>query len=200
MQDALPELEVRCANPDCGAVVPQPGHRRKLHCSHYCAQKMVRRKEKERCATLTHKVCRDCEEEKPIEEFRPATSLRCVPCMKVVRAKRYQERGGKEWMYEQNLATRYGMTIEEYRRRVAAQDGRCAICGDEPDDGKRLHVDHSHDTGVVRDLLCRWCNYALGNAKDDPARLRAMADYLDRHSRQTDDAGSDVVEVAEKPT
>lgn len=87
-------------------------------------------------------------------------------------------------MYERNLVTQYGMALSEYQRRVAEQGGRCAVCGDEPEEGKRLHVDHDHATGAIRDLLCRWCNYALGNAKDDPRRLRAMAGYLERHQRE----------------
>ena len=93
----------------------------------------------------------------------------------------YLRRGGKEFMYARTIGALYGMGIDEYRARLEAQGGRCAICGDEPDGGKRLHVDHDHASGVVRELLCRWCNYALGNAKDDPARLRAMASYLERH-------------------
>jgi hypothetical protein len=90
-------------------------------------------------------------------------------------------------MYAQHLASNYGMTMEEYQARVAAQGGLCAICGDEPERG-RLHVDHNHATGVVRELLCRPCNHALGNAQDDPARLRAMIAYLERHARASAEA------------
>ncbi|WP_329046975.1 endonuclease VII domain-containing protein [Streptomyces sp. NBC_01422] len=93
----------------------------------------------------------------------------------------YLRRGGKEFVYARSIEALYGMTVEEYRSRLQEQDGRCAICGDVPEEGKRLNIDHDHASGAVRELLCRWCNYALGNAKDDPARLRAMAAYLDRH-------------------
>ncbi|MCA1223563.1 endonuclease VII domain-containing protein [Streptomyces sp. 8L] len=92
----------------------------------------------------------------------------------------YERRGGKEYIYGHNLK-RYGLTLEEYQDKLATQEGRCAICGDEPPEGKRLHVDHNHETGAVRDLLCRWCNYALGNVKDEPGRLLAMISYLERH-------------------
>lgn len=185
MQEALPELEIRCDNPKCGAVVPQTGTgRRKRYCSTFCNQKAIRARESERCANLTRKVCRDCSEDKPIAEFRPPSSLRCRGCMKIRRQDEYLRRGGKEWMYEINLATRYGISVEEYQQRVAAQGGRCAICGDEPGDGKRLHVDHDHETGAIRDILCQPCNLSLGNAKDDPARLLAMVAYLERHRGQ----------------
>ena len=42
-------------------------------------------------------------------------------------------------MYARSLESQYGMPVVEYERRIAAQNGRCAICGDEPDEGKRLH-------------------------------------------------------------
>lgn len=102
----------------------------------------------------------------------------------------YLRRGGKEFTYALSIESRFGMPVEEYQKRLADQEGRCAICGDAPDEGKRLHLDHDHATGTVRDLLCRWCNYALGNAKDEPGRLRAMADYLERHQSALGDSVS----------
>ncbi|WP_329028298.1 endonuclease VII domain-containing protein [Streptomyces sp. NBC_00690] len=95
----------------------------------------------------------------------------------------YLRRGGKEFVYARSIENLYGVSVDEYTARMQAQGGRCAVCRDEPEEGKRLHVDHNHASGAVRDLLCRWCNYALGNAKDSPSRLRAMADYLERHQR-----------------
>jgi hypothetical protein len=74
----------------------------------------------------------------------------------------------------------YGMTLEEYEQRAAAQSGRCAVCRLPPKRG-RLHVDHDHLTDKLRDLLCHGCNTAIGGLGDDPARLRAAADYVERH-------------------
>ena len=65
---------------------------------------------------------------------------------------------------------RYGLTIEQYDQMVEDQDGCCAICGGEVD---RLRVDHDHETGGVRGLLCHGCNTALGLMADDPERLLA---------------------------
>lgn len=80
----------------------------------------------------------------------------------------------------------YGMSLEEYQDLLVSQDGCCAICkGKEiAKNGKVtwLPVDHDHGTGVVRGLLCTNCNHMLGKAKDNPAILRAGADYLDRHA------------------
>lgn len=103
-------------------------------------------------------------------------------CSKKCRSRgQYLLRGGKEYVYALFLESRYGITAEDYRVLAEAHGGCCAICGDEPQD--RLHIDHDHHTGIVRGLLCRGCNHALGNALDDPARLRAMADYLERHAK-----------------
>ena len=71
------------------------------------------------------------------------------------------------------------ITLDQFEELTAAQDGHCALCGRVP---KQLHVDHDHGTGRVRALLCSTCNTGLGKFGDDPARLRAAADYLDAHS------------------
>jgi predicted nucleic acid-binding Zn ribbon protein len=75
----------------------------------------------------------------------------------------------------------YGITAEEYDALLAAQEGRCAICGspDWPGKGNRPHIDHDHETGRIRGLLCNNCNTGLGQFKDDPQRLRAAIRYLE---------------------
>ena len=56
---------------------------------------------------------------------------------------------------------RYGLSDEEYRLLLDTQDGRCAICNKTPNEAKqssRLHIEHSHTTGIVRGLVCIHCN------------------------------------------
>jgi len=71
---------------------------------------------------------------------------------------------------------------------VAQQNGRCAICERKPD--QILCIDHSHETGKVRALLCRKCNTGLGCYDDDPAFARKAAAYLEywkrRHLNQSE--------------
>jgi hypothetical protein len=76
----------------------------------------------------------------------------------------------------------YGISADDFDEMYAEQDGRCAICGTTPEKQAQMHVDHHHETGAIRQLLCSCCNQALGQMKDDPALLRAAADYLDRHA------------------
>ena len=77
------------------------------------------------------------------------------------------------------LKKKYGLTLEAFDQLVADQRGACAIC-QQPQEGKPMHVDHCHATGVVRGLLCSPCNTALGLLGDDPARMRAAAEYVER--------------------
>lgn len=77
----------------------------------------------------------------------------------------------------------HGLTNRQYLDMLAAQGGVCDLCktaGRGPVLRYGLVVDHCHDTGKVRGLLCVDCNTALGRFGDDAARLRAAADYIDR--------------------
>jgi len=77
----------------------------------------------------------------------------------------------------------YGLDDDSYAAMVDAQGDRCAICGtDEPATRTgSWHVDHCHDSSKVRGLLCTRCNIGLGQFRDDPARLRAAAEYIERN-------------------
>lgn len=73
------------------------------------------------------------------------------------------------------LLSRYGMTPDDFEVMVAAQDGRCALCLR----ATTLHVDHCHETGRIRGLLCLSCNTALGRWGDNADGLRRVFSYLD---------------------
>lgn len=84
-----------------------------------------------------------------------------------------------------NLAAR-GWTVAAYDAKLAEQDGKCILCGSEPDPNgvkaaSRLHADHDHVTKQRRDLLCGRCNVGIGMFRDDPVLLRAAAEYIERH-------------------
>lgn len=79
---------------------------------------------------------------------------------------------------------KYDLSPEAYADLLAAQDGCCAVCGDTMGGGRNEHIDHDHETGVVRGLLCTHCNTAIGKFRDDPERLLKAATYL-RHFTET---------------
>jgi hypothetical protein len=86
----------------------------------------------------------------------------------------------KESIRDYRLRKEYGITAQEYDDIAESQGGRCAICGVTSADntGRRLAVDHCHDTGLVRGLLCSPCNMAIGLLGDDPIRLSNAIAYL----------------------
>jgi len=92
--------------------------------------------------------------------------------------KRRNARNGRR----RNLA-KYGITPEDFETMLAAQGGHCAICGTTDWKGRenRPHVDHCHECGAVRGLLCRACNHGLGNFGDDPTRIERALRYVRSH-------------------
>jgi hypothetical protein len=74
-----------------------------------------------------------------------------------------------------HMKRHYDIDLEEYERLYEQQEGRCKICK-EPKN--RLGVDHCHETGKVRGLLCRKCNAGIGMLNDDPNLVRAALEYL----------------------
>lgn len=76
---------------------------------------------------------------------------------------------------ERNLQDRYGISLTDYMSLLSVQDNRCAACRNLE---KELLVDHDHDTGKVRGLLCQRCNSVIGLAGDNPHILQCAIDYL----------------------
>lgn len=73
-----------------------------------------------------------------------------------------------------SLKRKYGITLDEYSVLLAKQGGRCAICNAR----KGLCVDHCHETGAVRGILCRMCNISLGRFGDSVAGIERLMKYL----------------------
>lgn len=115
-----------------------------------------------------HKECRTCGEVKPHSEWhRNSTApdglaTRCKACKSV------QGRAG-------HLKRQYGMTVAQRDDMISSQSGVCTICLAAP----AVHVDHCHETGRVRGVLCFNCNSAVGKLGDDPDTLRRATAYLE---------------------
>jgi Recombination endonuclease VII len=80
-----------------------------------------------------------------------------------------------------NLSFRYGITQEEYKKRMKEQGSKCLICKVKD---SQLHVDHCHVSLKVRGLLCRACNTGIGLLKDNKRNLRNAITYLERGKKK----------------
>ena len=89
-----------------------------------------------------------------------------------------------EAIFETYLQRKYGIGVDKYNSLLAEQSGVCAICKTECVSGKKLAVDHNHDTGEVRGLLCCKCNRGLGNFADNLDRLQEAVLYLQRYGAE----------------
>jgi|GEM_PF-1161499 hypothetical protein len=86
--------------------------------------------------------------------------------------------------WDRRIKRLYGLSAIEYQEMLKHQKGGCGICGQDVEEaeGRRYAVDHDHNTGAVRGLLCAKCNQAIGLFKDDIPRMQSAIDYLRRRS------------------
>lgn len=144
------------------------------------------------------KECNKCKITKELSEFysqktgKQGVFATCKECMREHARGKYKENGDKERekqnLYRRNnpvaarmrtLKCRYGITAEEYNNLNEKQKGNCAICGRNHSElGRMLDVDHCHETGKIRGLLCNNCNQGIGLLKDNPDILRNAIKYL----------------------
>ena len=101
-------------------------------------------------------------------ERHPKSSY--CPYHKNEKNKEYYKRKG----YRTTRANRYGISIEEVNYWLDNYDC-CAICGDKPN---TLRMDHNHNTGEIRGMLCDSCNTGIGLLKDDPDIIIKAAEYV----------------------
>ena len=116
-----------------------------------------------------HKYCPRCDEIKPYSEWHKNSKQSgglagyCKKCR-------------SELGRVGHLKRTFGLTPDELGALIQGQGGTCAIC-----DGPPQHIDHDHETGKVRGVLCGPCNMGLGQFGDDPERLSRASRYLRRH-------------------
>ncbi len=140
------------------------------------------------------KTCTLCKKRKLIAEFTPlkdnpgSFASRCKVCNNMLHREyrlRHPDKANGA-LRKARLKRDYGMTLEQFQEILLAQGGGCAICGTKKPKGfgEQFHVDHCHESGRVRGLLCSNCNRGLGLFGDETARLRLAIQYLERHGEQ----------------
>ncbi len=143
-------------------------------------------------------VCTKCAYEKSVADFYPDLSRKkgfypsCRECVKKTRARWARENPEKRRIINQRWRqkhpdhwrrlslSKYGLEPEDYDAMLEQQGGLCAICKRECVTGRALHVDHDHNTGRVRGLLCHKCNSGLGQFGDSLDVIRSALTYLGR--------------------
>ncbi len=142
------------------------------------------------------KYCPKCKETKLLEGFNKSKSnggysSHCTLCSRDL-GKRYHNPEKKRKEYIQNrdvvrndrLMRKFGITLEEYNTKLEEQNNKCIICSKTVEEnGKSLAVDHNHDTGEVRDLLCGNCNAAVGFVQENVVIAKKMVKYIERWSK-----------------
>jgi len=120
---------------------------------------------------MTTKKCSKCGEVKPLSEFhrhkryKDGVYFSCKSCRKPSKKAAH-------------LKSRFGITINQYEMMLERQHYGCKICGQQCTTGRSLAVDHCHQTGRIRGLLCSKCNQGLGMFNDDVNRMNLAAQYL----------------------
>lgn len=149
---------------------PHRSHKAQRWCSVACGQRARRAREK---STRERRECARC------HELFPATHALRLYCTKACRLEHNKERTPSRWKH---IANRYGLTRADLDAMLLAQGNRCAICLVELEgsgaDTNAPNVDHCHDSGRVRAILCRPCNIALGHLRDNPTIVASALDYL----------------------
>ena len=79
------------------------------------------------------------------------------------------------------LARTYGISKDKYTKMLSDQGNTCAICHNQFESNKDIHVDHDHKTGTIRGLLCFKCNVLLGNSKENIDTLNSAITYIKKY-------------------
>lgn len=134
------------------------------------------------------KTCPKCGEEKPTDNFH-AQRRTCKKCMRA-----YQQAfaaARPHYHRDRNLRRRYGISNDEYQTILANQNSACPICKVEISDTlayrdkRSVVVDHNHETGDVRGILCSGCNLVLGHARESTEVLYRAIVYLSERGAYT---------------
>lgn len=130
------------------------------------------------------KVCNKCKKNTPLDDFFKSKKTKdgykttCKVCEKAGQKTKYSS----EYFKNKDLLRKYGISLDAYNTMLKKQGHKCKICGiHEKHCTKALAVDHNHETGSVRALLCHHCNAGLGYYKENQEFLLNAVDYLNEY-------------------
>lgn len=136
-------------------------------------------------------MCKTCLQEKNLAEFYDhgpgKKRYDCISCWKDITRKQ-KERKDNDYLEktrESSLKRNYDLTVAEYNVMLLNQNGLCLACEIHQSQLTRpLAVDHNHETGDVRGLLCTNCNSALGMVEENSRVLYGLISYLEQYNKK----------------
>jgi len=129
-----------------------------------------------------------CGKLKPKSEFyitQASTGQRRTDCKSCHIKKSVKRNRNNPRRRDIELRNVYGITEAQYEAMLKEQNGVCFVCGKVNSNGRRLSVDHNHETKEIRKLLCAPCNQGIGCFHEDPNKMRKAIKYLEEicHSK-----------------
>lgn len=143
-------------------------------------EKKERKKEQRRRASAKHRKSWSSEKKKEKNEYNKAWRKNSPKGREIETRRKLKGPRKKRTTEQQRAATLkhfYGITLDDYNQMLEKQDNKCKICKEQYD--HTLHVDHCHETNIIRGLLCKGCNQALGLLKDRIENLKSAISYLE---------------------
>lgn len=132
---------------------------------------------------MNTKICSKCKEKKSVDKFYK--HVNCAggirPNCKVCCNADCKDRLARDPLLNRrhHLRRKFGIDHKRYEEILSGQGGGCAICGSTLSrNGQRLAIDHDHETGVIRGVLCDKCNRGIGLLNDSPELLQRAREYL----------------------
>ena len=154
--------------------------------------------------TAKNRTCRICKEYKDISNFQPS-GYQCRSCknekqkdywaslpIEIRRTRQMSSEYQKKYAAKNpekikllsrsgELRRNFGLSMQDYEDMLKIQNGVCAICQQKCNTENNLAVDHDHNSGKVRGLLCKNCNTAIGLLKENTDTLKKAFNYLEIH-------------------
>lgn len=149
------------------------------------------------------KICARCKQEKPLDQFcknsqqRDGHNVYCKSCQKIINkkwrdnnpeyfkaySKNYND-NNKLYIANKSMINNHGISIEQKSAILKNQNNKCAICGKNIGLlGRDSHIDHNHETGKVRAVLCQRCNHLIGDCLESVDILNNAINYLKLHNK-----------------
>jgi hypothetical protein len=132
------------------------------------------------CNIQKHKSCFNFQHANP-----DGLNKHCKDCLEAgIRFKKPRKKRTYDQNRNEQLKKKFGISSSDFDIMLSNQGNGCAICGDENPLPSRGHgtsgfvVDHCHETGIIRAILCGNCNKAIGFMRDDPTTAGKAAEYL----------------------